>query len=74
MITKKMIGSAIAVAAFGFAATASAGFTNEDLASWHGSANSSYYSWDNYNGWTKPGSHVQSSTSSIRRCCGEGIW
>ena len=48
MITKKMIGSAIAVTAFGFAATASAGFTNEDLASWHGSANSSYYSWDNF--------------------------
>ncbi|MDG2291154.1 MAG: hypothetical protein P8L37_00725 [Phycisphaerales bacterium] len=48
MFTKKLIVSAVAVAACGFAATASAGFTNEDFASWHGSANSTYYSWDNF--------------------------
>jgi MYXO-CTERM domain-containing protein len=48
MFTRKLIVSAVAVAACGFAATASAGFTNEDFASWHGSANSTYYSWDNF--------------------------
>ena len=48
MFTKKLIVSAVAVAACGFAATASAGFTNEDFASWHGSANSTYYSWDTF--------------------------
>lgn len=48
MITKTLIGTVVVVAACGLSATASAGFTNEDFASWHGSENSTYNSWETF--------------------------